>query len=154
MSTIKRTYHAVDIENILALTHGMAIGLRAGELYKATVGFGPGDLIEVAADVTRVFQARAAFPGAKVLHGVGRDGADRALIASIDLDHIAGRFDSITIASGDHAFVDLAYRARRRGLEVIVVSRPSCLSRVLAPYADIVIDMPEFDTTPEFIVAA
>ena len=48
MSTIKRTYHAVDIENILALTHGMAIGLRAGELYKAIVGFGPGDLIEVA----------------------------------------------------------------------------------------------------------
>ena len=41
--------------------------------------------------------------------------------------------------------VDVAYRARQGGLSVVVVSRPASLSRSLASYADVVIDMPELE---------
>ena len=90
-------------------------------------------------------KTKAAFPGAQLRHGRGHDGADRALIENFDIDHAAKRFDAVVIGSGDHAFIDVAYRARQRGLKVVVVSRPASLSRALATYADLVIDVPEFE---------
>ena len=148
MSTTPRAIHLVDVENIFALTHGKPVSCQAGELYRAIASVGDGDLIEVAADVTRVFDTKAAFPGAQLRHGRGHDGADRAdraLIENFDIDHAAKRFDAVVIGSGDHAFIDVAYRARQRGLKVVVVSRPASLSRALATYADLVIDVPEFE---------
>jgi hypothetical protein len=145
MSTTPRAIHLVDVENIFALTWGKPVSCLAGELYRSIASVGDGDLIEVAADVTRVFDTKAAFPGAQLRHGRGHDGADRALIENFDIDHAAKRFDTVVIGSGDHAFIDVAYRARQRGLNVVVVSRPASLSRALASYADLVIDVPEFE---------
>ena len=145
MSTTPRAIHLVDVENIFALTWGKPVSCLAGELYRTIASVGDGDLIEVAADITRVFDTKAAFPGAQLRHGRGHDGADRALIENFDIDHAAKRFDAVVIGSGDHAFIDVAYRARQRGLKVVVVSRPSSRSRALASYADLVIDVPEFE---------
>ena len=145
MSITLRAIHLVDVENIFALTHGKAVSCRAGELYRTIASVGDGDLIQVAADITRVFDTKAAFPGAQLRHGRGHDGADRALIQNFDIDHAAKRFGAVVIGSGDHAFIDVAYRARQRGLKVVVVSRPSSRSRALASYADLVIDVPEFE---------
>lgn len=143
MSTTPRAIHLVDVENIFALTRGEPVGRHAGTIYHQVAPVGPEDLLMVAADVTRIFDTKAAFPSARVRPGRGQDGAELALINDIDVDHIAGRFDSVVIGSGDHLFVDVAYRARQRGLNVVVVSRPTPLSRSLASYADFVIDMPE-----------
>ena len=145
MSTTPRAIHLVDVENIFALTHGKAVSCLAGDVYRAVASVGDGDLIQVAADVTRVFDTKAAFPGAQLRHGRGHDGADRALIDNFDIDHAATRFDTVVIGSGDNAFIDVAYRARQRGLNVVVVSRPASLSRALASYADFVIEMPELE---------
>ena len=154
MSITLRAIHLVDVENIFALTHGKAVSCQAGEFYRSIASVGDGDLIEVAADITRGFDTKAAFPGAQLRHGRGHDGADRALIENFDIDHAAKRFDAVVIGSGDHAFIDVAYRARQCGLKVVVVSRPASLSRALATYADIVIDVPEFLSAEALTIAA
>jgi hypothetical protein len=154
MSSTPRAIHLVDVENIFALTHGEVVGGQAGAIYNAVAPVGPEDLLMVAADVSRIFDITTAFPGAWVRPGRGQDGAELALINGFDLDHIAGRFDSVVIGSGDHRFVDVAYWARERGLNVVVVSRPSSLSRSLASYADFVIDMPEILSTEVLTMAA
>lgn len=136
-----RAHHIVDIENLLGLTHGQPVAPAAGTLYRAVAGVGPNDLLTVAADRSRAFEVRAAFPGAEVRWGAGPDGADLALLAAADVDLLARRFDTLVIGSGDHLFWDLAYRARVAGLKVVVVSRPRGLSRVLASQADEVIAM-------------
>ena len=69
------------------------------------------------------------------------DGADRALLAAIDLRRVAGDFEELVIISGDRAFSDLARRAKQVGLPVHVVTVPhpdqrTMLSRELAAAAD------------------
>ena len=150
----RRAFHLVDIENLLALEHGQSVSADAGRLYSSVARVSSGDLILVAADESRLFSVCAAFPGARVRPGYGADGADLALIDNTDLDHIANRFDTIVIGSGDGRFLDVAYRARRLGLEVIVVSRPASLSGRLAPYADVIIDMPTDVSGAELTIAA
>ena len=117
---IGRAHHVVDIENLLGLTRAMSIDPATGRLYRGLVQAGDHDLFTVAADVNRWPDAKFAFGGAHVVAGYGPDGADRALDAAVDLDHIAARFDTLVIASGDHWFTDMAYRAGRLGLHVVV----------------------------------
>ena len=137
-----RAFHIIDIENLLALTHGQPVGAVSGALYKLIAGVEDRDLMMVSAEESRVFDLRVAFPGAEVRSGRGTDGADLALIDNADITHIAKRFDTVVIGSGDNRFIDVAYRSRQHGLNVVVFSRPRSLSRVLASYADVVIDMP------------
>jgi hypothetical protein len=69
----------------------------------------------------------------QLVSGKGQDAADRALIEAVDPDHVADRFDSVAIASGDHIFADLARRLRRRGLLVCnVTAGPAGASHALA----------------------
>lgn len=140
---IGRAHHVVDIENLLGLTRAMSIDPATGRLYRGLVQAGDHDLFTVAADVNRWPDTKFAFGGAHVVAGYGRDGADRALDAAVDLDHIARRFDTLVIASGDHWFTDMAYRAGRLGLHVVVVSRPEALSAMLRPWADAVVTVPK-----------
>jgi hypothetical protein len=58
----------------------------------------------------------------RLVLGRGPDGADNALIRAIDPDHVASRFDSVAIASGDHIFATLAWRLRDLGLMVCNVT--------------------------------
>ena len=134
-----RAHHVVDIENLLALHRGDHVAPDAGLRYRSIAGVGREDLVTVAADVNRWFEAKVAFPGARVLPGYWSDGADRALTDAIDVEFLATRFDTVVIGSGDGWFTGLAYEARRAGLKVVVVSRPEGLSRHLAPYADEII---------------
>jgi hypothetical protein len=140
-----RAYHLVDIENLLALTHGIPVCADARSLYNSVTGVEDDDLLFIAADHSRWFDLKVAFPGAEVRPGYGTDGADLALINGIDLELVARRFDTVVIGSGDNRFIDVAYRARHFGLNVVVVSRPASLSRSLASYADFIIEMPELE---------
>lgn len=140
--TTSRAMHLLDVENLFALEHDQQVPCDADRIYRSIAPVGPGDLMTVAADRSRWVSAKAAFSSAQVRPGRGVDGADRALIEYTDLAHIARRFDTLVIGSGDHAFIDVAYRARVLELRVIVVSRPGALSRRLAPYADVMIEMP------------
>jgi hypothetical protein len=69
----------------------------------------------------------------RLVIGDGRDGADRALLDSIDRGHVARRFSNVVIASGDHIFTDLALSLRQAGVQVCnVTSSTSAASGQLA----------------------
>lgn len=57
----------------------------------------------------------------------GSSGADLALIESVDIVHAASCFNTLVIASGDHAFTELALQARRAGMRVhLLLGRGRC----------------------------
>lgn len=130
-----RRIHLIDLENLVGGTAGINstdctgilglyqahIGIQAGD--HAVLGVGPrlGRLL-VGADLHN-FQLRV---------GRGIDGADRALLDSIDIKFAANRFDKLVIASGDHIFSPLADRARQLGMQVWQVSGRGRLSGELA----------------------
>ena len=65
----------------------------------------------------------------------GQDGGELAILAGVDLDHAADRFDRIVIASGDGMFTQTAVTARDRGLHVHQVSGIGTCARTLAAAA-------------------
>lgn len=70
--------------------------------------------------------ATAAFlalpAGVRRVVGADRpDGADLALIGSVDVDWVADRFGRVVIGSGDHIFAALAGELRQRGVEMVQV---------------------------------
>ena len=154
--SVGRARHLIDLENLYAAHHRVQYETWFAKLYRDVVGVGPDDLLTVAADRSHALEIDAVFPGARKLWGCGPDGADRQLADSIDWPSLVRGCDTLVIASGDWYFIDAAYRARQFGLRVVVASRAECLSRRLAPYADDVIEFPEFDPAvpPQFVRAA
>lgn len=142
----KRRYFLVDIEN---LTHG-AKGTRSDAaklwdvLTQQAPGIAPLDHVVIGAARNVVRKYRATITGANIKWVTGAnapDGADRALLAAIDLYRVARDFEELVIVSGDHAFADVARRAQKLGLTVHVVTADSpgqrpALSKKLASVAN------------------
>lgn len=126
-ATRKRRYFLVDIEN---LTHGAkGTPIAVADLWEVLRGQAPGvgvrDHVVIGAARRIVRRYRPAIQGDNVRWVVGADapdGADRALLAAVDLHRVARDFDELVVASGDHAFTSLALRARRMGLSVQVIT--------------------------------
>lgn len=67
----------------------------------------------------------------------GRDGADLALLETIDdIAWTAARFDRVVIASGDHAFALTTRALKIAGMEVLIVSPDVGMSPALRKAAD------------------
>lgn len=142
----RRRYVLVDIENPTRGARATAQEVAAfwALLKQQAPGIAPHDHVVVGAARAVVRKYRDAIRGANVkwvVEADAPDGADRALLAAIDLSRVAQEFDELVIVSGDHAFADLARRAKSHGLAVHVVTteRPgqrSTLSRELAAVAD------------------
>lgn len=122
-----RTFHMLDPEN---LAGGSRLYGVARRLYEAKVPFGPSDHVLVGCDVTQAFAVHDAFPG-QLTVGKGPDGADRALVTTIDQACLEARFDRLVIGSGDHAFAEIALVARACGLEVGALSLRRSISSEL-----------------------
>lgn len=142
-----KRYFLVDYEN---LTHGArTTSTRGAALWSILEQQAPGvrahDHVVVGAARRVVRRHRAAIDRPNVKWVVGADapdGADRALLAAIDLRRVARDYDELVIASGDGAFVDLARRAKALGLRVHVITTEhpdhrSMLSRELSALADV-----------------
>jgi len=142
----KKRYVLVDVEN---LTHGAKATCQQaaalwGVLTQQAPGIAPHDHVVVGAARYVVRKYRAAIDGANVKWVVGSDGpdgADRALLAAIDLRRVARDYDELVIASGDGAFTELARQAKALGLTVHVITtqhpeQRSMLSRELSAVAD------------------
>ena len=147
LSSRKRRYFLVDIENPTRVAQGTAEqAARLWDLIKQQApGVAPSDHVVVGAGRAVAARYRAAIDGANVKWVVGpsaKDGADRALLAAVDLHRVARLYDELVIVSGDHAFTPLARRAKLLGLSVHVVTaeHPSgrtMLSRELSNAADL-----------------
>ncbi|MBU6330633.1 MAG: hypothetical protein KGR18_11860 [Acidobacteria bacterium] len=150
-----RAYHLIDVENLYGAHHESMYEAWFGRFYWDIVGRAPYDLATVGADGSHLLELASAFPGCRHLVGRGADGADRALIDSIDWPTVERQFGRLVIASGDGCFVEVADQAHRCGLRVVVVSQERALSRFLRWRADEVVVFPEFDpSSPEFATAA
>ncbi|MDA8262440.1 MAG: hypothetical protein M0Z47_06375 [Actinomycetota bacterium] len=139
-----RTCHVVDIENLVGQPengerHRPAVfSRRAHELSIAyrSKWVDSSDLVYVGCDAALMLEMLMEWEEYSVRFGRGADGADRALINVVDIDAVARSCDVLQIASGDHAFADLAARGRSRGLYVRVVSRSDSLSAALRRNSD------------------
>lgn len=126
-TTRKRRYFLVDIEN---LTHGAkGTPTAVADLWEILRGQAPGvgarDHVVIGAARRVVRRYRSAIQGDNIRWVVGADapdGADRALLAAVDLHRVARDFDELVVASGDHAFTALALRAKQMGLTVQVIT--------------------------------
>ena len=143
----KRRYFLVDIENPTrgAKATCEEVATFWNILKGQAPGIAPHDHVVVGASRGVAERYRASITGANVRWVTGAnapDGADRALLGAIDLYRVARHYDELVIVSGDHAFADLASRAKAFGLSVQVVTaetphgRPM-LSRDLAAAADV-----------------
>lgn len=142
----KRRYILFDVENPTCGAKATCEELAEfwGILTQQAPGIAPRDHVVVGASRSVVRKYRAAIHGPNIKWVVGAnaaDGADRALLAAIDLRRVAREYDELVIVSGDWRFADLARRARRAGLSVQVVTaehpeQRSMLSRELAAAAD------------------
>ena len=139
-----RTCHVVDIENLVGCVDSSGLlprDLRADMFREAALAYQrkwvkQADLVYVGCDVSIMFDTALDWSSSCVRCGRGKDGADRALIAVLDLDAVVRSCKVLQIASGDHVFSDLASEARDRGLFVRVVARAGHLSHALRTSCD------------------
>lgn len=142
----KRRYVLFDVENPTCGAKASCEQLAAfwGMLKQQGPGITLHDHVVAGASRSVVRKYRPVIHGPNVKWVVGADapdGADRALLAAIDMQRVARKYDELVIISGDHAFADLARRAKTFGLTVQVVTaqhpeQRSMLSRDLAAAAD------------------
>lgn len=134
-----RTLHLIDLENLCGAGSTTAEdAARVLAAYVDAVKIGPADSIHIGVAhhmATAVMPVLCVFPGRLHVRS-GRDGAETALLDSIDLAHISTRFSRLIIASADRTFTEAANEARRLGMTVWQVTGRGGLSRELSRVAD------------------
>lgn len=134
----------IDLENMMFGQHASDLRTdRSAEILELAQARRPGDMLVVGCNPRLAFLAQEYFPGAQIVTGKGKNGADQALAQAIDTDHAADRYSELCIVSGDHAFGEIAAAARRAGLQVRVVAPHAGLSLALRVYADTAVVLPE-----------
>jgi NYN domain len=147
LSSRRRRFFMIDLENP---TRGAkATPADVAKLWRLikeqAPGIAPRDHVVIGTSRAVAVRYRPAIEGPNVRWVVGadaKDGADRALLAAINVFDVARRYDELVVVSGDHAFAPLARRAKQLGLAVHVVTAEqpngrSMLSRELSNAADV-----------------
>jgi len=128
----RRVLHLIDVENLCASGLPTERHVRATlERYRNQMGVGTDDQVVLAASGHTAFLAGAAWPGARVVVGYGPDGADRALLAYVDVRHISRRFGTVVLGSGDHIFAALITNLIQDGIAVTVVAVTGAIAQDL-----------------------
>lgn len=153
--TCPRTFHAIDLENLLGdpTRRDRAHVAEAWERYTARVPIRRDDHIVVATGPSLAVTAWFALPSTvRRLVGYGLDGADNALIDAMDTDHIAARYGRVVIASGDHIFAPSARSLRLKGMQVWQVGGRGYTSDALASVASHRVDLgPDSSIVPSSV---
>jgi len=148
---LSRKIVLIDLENMLFGDHESNASHRAcagDQILSLAQARRPTDQLILGCNPQLAFVAKDLFPTARIVTGKGKDGADRALVATLDLDHAATRFSELCIVSGDHAFTGFARQARQCGLAVRVVAPHAGLSTTLRLQANVSVFLPEAPTLP------
>ena len=120
-----RSFHAVDIENLLAGTAFNELDVRRlHRHYAKLAGHNAGDCTVIATSHFAADGAWFGWPGRpKRAVRSGPDGADHELLRSLDETPIAGRYGRVVIGSGDGIFADSIAELIAEGVHVTVVAR-------------------------------
>lgn len=121
--TRPRTLNLVDLENLVGGDVDDARVRETWSQFVSAVDARFDDHSTVAVSVRHAAAAFFALPtGIRRVIGSDRpDGADLALIDSVEIDWVAANFGQVVIGSGDHIFAPMARRFREAGLGVIQV---------------------------------
>lgn len=142
-----RTFHAVDIENLLGTGRPDEASVAAlRSMYLNVVGVMGLDQVVVACNRGSLVNVGFGWgpSSARYRVGSGRDAADWELLAVLEGEGVADRFRHVVIASGDGIFAPMAARVAAAGCEVTVVCRRASLSARLRLAAGRVLYLPEF----------
>jgi hypothetical protein len=106
-----RALHLIDLENLLGTARDPEAVAAVWRAYERQVVIGCRDHLVVATGPSLAPAAWFGLPRrARRLVGRGVDGADKALLESIDPEHLARRYQRLVLASGDGIFAALARR--------------------------------------------
>lgn len=120
-STRPRTLHLLDVENLVSgQVSSATVGAMWAEFVRV-VGTRWDDHSTVAVSSHHAPAAFFALPtGIRRVVGTNHpDGADLALIDSVDVDWVSKHFGRVVIASGDHIFAPMANTLRANGIELV-----------------------------------
>ncbi len=138
-SSRPRALHLVDLENLVG---GEIASSRVHDIWSEfvrVVDHRHHDLSTVAVSQRHSATAFFALPSA-IRRVVGKncpDGADLALIESVDVGWAAANFGQVIIASGDHIFAPVARQFRAAGLRVVqVVGAGRCSAELYRACSD------------------
>jgi hypothetical protein len=113
----------VDIENLIGIAWPTSGEVEAVMIALAAVVPGFGEAHRVVACSHRAAHTVAfAYPTARHLWRSGPDGADLALLEVLEDEHVAERFEYVTICSGDGIFASVAARLAEHGVDTTVVA--------------------------------
>lgn len=146
MFATSRTFHAIDIENLVGSgrpAHATVAALRT--TYLAVVNVTPLDQMVVACNRGSLVDVGFGW-GPRHAHyrvGIGHNGADWELLGVLECEGVADRFRQVVIASGDGIFAPMAARLTEARCDVTVVSRRASLSPRLKLAAKRVVYLPE-----------
>jgi hypothetical protein len=137
-----RKLHVVDAENLVGRGRCTAAELTAGEVTYRRLGLvDAGDHVVVGCNPFVALDAGRAWAGCRLVIGHGRDGADRALLDVLSLEHVEERFVEVVIVSGDGIFLEPTVRIQQHHVPVTVVARAGSLSVRLRLAASRVIEL-------------
>ena len=125
-----RTLHILDIENLCgtARPDNAEVAFMV-DRYSTAMDVLPGDqLVMAASSGGTAFAAKLARPSAQVLFRKGQDGADRAILETVQPRLVSSRFGRVILGSGDHIFAGLADEMSELGVFVEIVSLPGSLA--------------------------
>jgi uncharacterized LabA/DUF88 family protein len=89
------------------------------------------DLSIIATGKANALAAAIGWRGGEHRFKAGKDGADIVLIKEILEGNLTERFETVIIASGDHAFAPFAEHLMKKGTRVVIISLETSLSRGL-----------------------
>jgi hypothetical protein len=113
----------VDIENLAGTASPTSAEVEAvmAALGEVVPGFGEAQRV-VACSHRAARTVAFACPMARHLWRSGPDGADLALLEILEDEHVADRFEFVTICSGDGIFTAVAARLAEHGVDTTVVA--------------------------------
>lgn len=119
----------VDIENVAGgavMTQAMAAWARA--VVETVLNVQAGEQVVIGTSHAGLFNAKSAWPCARVKVRSGENGADIELLDVLTTERIAERFDEVVLVSGDHIFVEAVAALGGSGVSVTVASWAQSLS--------------------------
>lgn len=127
-----RTVLLADVENIVGKPLISAMdAFKASFQVKKLIKPSDRDLAIIATGKANALAAHVGWQGGQHRFKAGKDGADIVLVKEILEGNLSDRFETVVIASGDHAFAPFAEFLMNKGTKVVIVSLEGSLSRDL-----------------------
>ena len=127
----------VDIEN----AYGGAVRTEAGAKWvrtrvEALIGVRDSDQVIIGTSHVGLMPTYLGWCGARLLARSGPDGADLALLAVVESERVAERFDEVVLASGDGIFTEAVAALGAANVRVTIVAHVDGCAKRLRMAAD------------------